>query len=284
MTALKNLSQAPGTNVAINGLQSTVAILNPMIRYLVPYQTVCDYWNYFWTYLSRAHLRADELRLRPAGRCSTWATRCSPTASARGRDRARSTAAAAPRVLTGGDEFLHAQAYGAAIDNQGNADCETGQRGYPKKLNYLDPQGRNLATDAHTPGRPGSDLRRPRPGPRRRDVHPQPPDRPAAGLQPDEPMRRQAQAPQGNEQVRRRGDRDRRRDRVLLSGLHEVRQPVRLPVHAQRRPSPTPTACSPGRSCGSPASTSARSPRWPPSPAASPTARTRASATPPRCR
>ena len=39
MVALKNLSEAPGTNVAINGLQSTVSILNPMIRYLGPYQT-----------------------------------------------------------------------------------------------------------------------------------------------------------------------------------------------------------------------------------------------------
>jgi hypothetical protein len=45
--------------------------------------------------------------------------------------------------------------YGAAIDNKGNADCETGQRGYPKKLNYFDPQGRNLDTDQHTPGDQG---------------------------------------------------------------------------------------------------------------------------------
>ncbi len=57
--------------------------------------------------------------------------------------------------LTGGNEFLHSEAYGAAIDNQGNADCETGQRGYPKKLNYFDPQGRNLDTDQHTPGNQG---------------------------------------------------------------------------------------------------------------------------------
>ena len=54
-----------------------------------------------------------------------------------------------------GDEYLHAQPYGAAIDNQGNADCETGQRGYPKKLNSFDPQGRNLAVDPHTPGDQG---------------------------------------------------------------------------------------------------------------------------------
>ncbi|MEA2314124.1 MAG: phospholipid/cholesterol/gamma-HCH transport system substrate-binding protein, partial [Solirubrobacteraceae bacterium] len=52
MAALKNLAQAPGTNIGINALTSTVSTLNPMIRYLGPYQTVCDGWNYFWTYLS----------------------------------------------------------------------------------------------------------------------------------------------------------------------------------------------------------------------------------------
>ena len=55
----------------------------------------------------------------------------------------------------GGNEFLHSQQYGAAITNQGNADCEIGQRGYPKKLNYFDPQGRNIAVDPHTPGDQG---------------------------------------------------------------------------------------------------------------------------------
>ena len=52
MNALKALAQAPGTNIALNGLTSTVKTLNPMVRYLGPYQTVCDDWNYWWTYLS----------------------------------------------------------------------------------------------------------------------------------------------------------------------------------------------------------------------------------------
>ena len=52
MDALKNLSLAPGTNMAVNALTSTVSTLNPMVKYLGPYQTVCNDWNYFWTYLS----------------------------------------------------------------------------------------------------------------------------------------------------------------------------------------------------------------------------------------
>jgi hypothetical protein len=56
----------------------------------------------------------------------------------------------------GGNEYLHAQAYGAAVDKRGNADCETGQRGYVLKLNHADPQGRDLGIDPHTPGDQGS--------------------------------------------------------------------------------------------------------------------------------
>ena len=52
MAALKNLAQAPGTNIGINALTSTVTTLNPMISYLGPYVTVCNDWNYCWTYLS----------------------------------------------------------------------------------------------------------------------------------------------------------------------------------------------------------------------------------------
>jgi hypothetical protein len=56
--------------------------------------------------------------------------------------------------LFGGQQNLHSQNYGAAIDNQGNADCEVGQRGYPQKLTS-DPAGRQIVTDVHTPGNQG---------------------------------------------------------------------------------------------------------------------------------
>jgi virulence factor Mce-like protein len=154
MTALKNLSQAPGTNVAINGLQSTVSILNPMIRYLGPYQTVCDYWNYFWTYLSE-HI-SEQTSFGFAQRVLfNEGNPLQPNSVGTQGALAPADGGGTTLPVTGGNEYLHAQVYGAAIDNQGNADCETGQRGYPKKLNYFDPQGRDLATDPHTPGDQG---------------------------------------------------------------------------------------------------------------------------------
>jgi virulence factor Mce-like protein len=154
MTALKNLAQAPGTNVAVNGLVSTVNTLNPMIRYLGPFQTVCDDWNYWWTYYSEhiSSLTAYGMAQRAMINLGSIA------GNGVGQQGANAPANGVPPTiagLMGGTEYLHAQPYGAAIDNQGNADCETGQRGYPLKLNHLDPQGRNLATDPRTPGDQG---------------------------------------------------------------------------------------------------------------------------------
>jgi virulence factor Mce-like protein len=154
MNALKNLSQAPGTNVAVNALTSTVNTLNPMVRYLGPYQTVCDDWNYFWTYLSEHISEATSFGFAQRALIN-FGNPTQPNNVGSAGATAPANGGGSTSLLTGGNEFLHAQAYGAAVDNQGNADCETGQRGYPLKLNSLDPQGRNFATDAHTPGDQG---------------------------------------------------------------------------------------------------------------------------------
>jgi virulence factor Mce-like protein len=157
LSALEQLALAPGTNQALNGLTSTVGTLNPMVRYLGPYQTVCDDWNYWWTYVAD-HLSAQTefgfaqralLNLAaPSGGGVGQQGATTPVNGTSGSD-------SPPLTVFGGQQFLHAQSYGAAIDNSGNADCETGQRGWPKKLNHFDPQGRNLAVDAHTPGNQG---------------------------------------------------------------------------------------------------------------------------------
>ncbi len=147
MVALRTLAQAPGTNLALNALVATVGTLNPMIRYLGPYQTVCDDWNYWWTYLSE-HL-SEATSFGFAQRVLLM------LANSAELNNVGTQGATGPANGVGGNEFLHSQNYGAAIDNAGNADCETGQRGYPKQLNSFDPQHRNLAIDPHTPGDQG---------------------------------------------------------------------------------------------------------------------------------
>ncbi len=145
MEALKGLAQAPGTNVAINALASTVQTLNPMVKYLGPYQTVCDYWNYWWTFLSEHISQPTNVGFAQRALLNFAQPNQPGSVGDQG----------ASQPVDGPIEYYHGQTYGAAIDNQGNADCETGQRGYPKKLNYFDPQHRNLGTDTHTPGDQG---------------------------------------------------------------------------------------------------------------------------------
>jgi virulence factor Mce-like protein len=154
MTSLKSLAEDPGTNVALNGLLSTVNLLNPMVKYLGPYQTVCDEFNYTWTYL--ADVVSEPTTFGTAQRGLLM------NANPLQANNPASEPASGPQnggssdTPLGGNGYAHAPAYGAAVDNQGNADCEAGQRGYPKKLNYFDPQGRDLDTDAHTPGDQGT--------------------------------------------------------------------------------------------------------------------------------
>jgi hypothetical protein len=126
-----------------------------MMRVLGPYVTVCNTWNYWWTYLAE-HLsektsfgfaqRALLMTSNPLQPNNVSQQGATSQVNGRGTD-------ALP--FLGGNQYLHSQNYGAAIDNHGNADCEAGQRGYPLKLNHLDPQGRNLALDPHTPGNQG---------------------------------------------------------------------------------------------------------------------------------
>jgi phospholipid/cholesterol/gamma-HCH transport system substrate-binding protein len=157
MASLKSLAQDPMTNVALNGLKATVGTLNPMLRYLGPYQTVCDNFNYFFSYLQ------DNVSV-PGGNFGTGQRILVKAANPLQPNSIGNAGANVPvnggapggdNPIFGGNAYLHSQPYGAAIDNQGNADCEIGQRGYVKQLNHFDPQHRLFATDVHTPGDQG---------------------------------------------------------------------------------------------------------------------------------
>ena len=154
MRALKNLTLAPGTNIALNGLTNTTQTLNPMVRYLGPFQTVCDSWNYWWTYLSEHISEATSFGFAQRAMFNTANSAQTNNLGQQGAT-APVNGGGSDSTVTGGNEYAHGPTYGAAVDNAGNADCETGQRGYPLKLNHLDPQGRNFDTDAHTPGNQG---------------------------------------------------------------------------------------------------------------------------------
>jgi virulence factor Mce-like protein len=153
MDSLRTLAQAPGTNIALNALIDTVQTLNPMVKYLGPYQTVCDDWNYWWTYIADHFSEATAFGY--AERVLLMQSNPAQPNNVSDQGAVTPVNGGGFDSPLGGNEYAHGQTYGAAIDNQGNADCEAGQRGYPLKLNGLDPQGRDLASDAHTPGDQG---------------------------------------------------------------------------------------------------------------------------------
>jgi ABC-type transporter Mla subunit MlaD len=158
LASLKALARDPGSDVALNGLYSTVSTVNPIVRYLGPYVTTCNEWNYFWVEL--ADLVSEQTQFGMAQRALiNFGNQQTNNVGKQGATQPAD--GYQPGDLPGASgtadaEYLHGPAYGAAVDNNGNADCEVGQRGYPAKLNYSDPKARSLDTDPHTPGDQGT--------------------------------------------------------------------------------------------------------------------------------
>jgi hypothetical protein len=152
LEAVRDLATASGTNIAVNALTTTVASLNPMLRYLGPYVTACDYWNYWWTYLSE-HI-SEQTTFGMAQRVLIAFANHQPN-NVGSVESPQPANGYGPLPDLPDAEYLHNPTYGAAIDSSGFADCETGQRGYPQKLNFFDPKGRKLDMDQHTPGDQG---------------------------------------------------------------------------------------------------------------------------------
>jgi phospholipid/cholesterol/gamma-HCH transport system substrate-binding protein len=151
LDALGNLARDPGTNVAVNGLGATVNTLNPQLRYLGPYVTACNAWNYMWVEI--ADLVSQQTNFGMAQRALIqFGNQQQNSVTSLPADQPANGQGVPPGQTP---EYLHGPVYAAAVDNNGNADCEALQRGYPLKLNHLDPQGRNLDADQHTPGDQG---------------------------------------------------------------------------------------------------------------------------------
>jgi hypothetical protein len=156
MDQLRSLALDPGTNVALNGLIDTVNLLNPMVRYLGPYQTVCDYWNYDWTDLADVVSEPSQFGTAQRGMfMSADPLQPNNPGAQPASAPVNGNAPLGDLNPLGGNVYFRAPTYGAAVDNSGNADCETGQRGNPRQLNFFDPQHRLFDTDQHTPGNQG---------------------------------------------------------------------------------------------------------------------------------
>jgi ABC-type transporter Mla subunit MlaD len=155
LVSLRELMRDPSTGRALRGLTATSTTLKPQLRYLGPYQTVCNYWTSFFTFFA-GHVsqagpfgHAQRVAIKSTGQQTNSPSSIGAADSANGEGYQEATR------RRGSPVHLHGQAYNAAIDDEGNADCENGQRGYIRRLARFAEPRLQVVTDPHTPGNQG---------------------------------------------------------------------------------------------------------------------------------
>ena len=157
LRAVRDLAQSPTTDMTLAGLTATMKTLNPTLRWAGPHVTVCNYFTYFWTFLAD-HL-ADEdatgtvqriqVKTAPLLQKDSMATFGAPLPANGGH------VDPIQKALTGDAAAFHGQEYGAAVTPAGEADCESGQRGYLDRLASGYPSNLHIVVEPRTPGAQG---------------------------------------------------------------------------------------------------------------------------------
>jgi phospholipid/cholesterol/gamma-HCH transport system substrate-binding protein len=154
--AAEDLGDNPNTLLALKDLRRGVQVTRPGLEFVAPYQTVCNFFVYFFnplgTHQSASVSGGTTERIlaklvdtqQPNSLGTTESTK--PVDVPRGEDPQQDP----PK------QVLHTQYGGPAIDSSGRADCQGGQTGYPFRVesNPRYPGG-HLAVDGNTPGLAG---------------------------------------------------------------------------------------------------------------------------------
>src|SRR3954462_11625549 len=133
--ALYDLARHPVTLLALQDLNRTFQVLRPLAEYVAPYNTVCNNGNAFFTGLA-GHMSesvtggTSEVVLVRTG-TNDQGHSLNQDESERPAD---VPANVDPQTYVDKEgnhyQVLHGEAYGPAVDAQGNADCQAGQYGY----------------------------------------------------------------------------------------------------------------------------------------------------------
>jgi hypothetical protein len=158
--AAEDLGDNPNTLLALRDLRTAVRVTKPAIKFVAPYQTVCNYLVYFFnplgTHQSAAIPGGTSERIlaklvdtnQDNSLGSTESTH--PVDVPRGQDPQSEPA----------KQVLHTQYGGPAVDGSGRADCQGGQTGYPFRLSaHPRYPGGHLVVDPNTPGLAGGTFR-----------------------------------------------------------------------------------------------------------------------------
>jgi len=135
-----DLFENPNTLLALKDLTTAVAVTRPAIQFIAPYQTVCNYLNYFIHPLGEMQ---SVVQTGPTGGGTVLNQNVKIPNTYQQNNYGSSTGSRPWDILPGqkpqgaqdqqGNPLfrLYAPPYSPAIDAQGNADCQLGQNGYP---------------------------------------------------------------------------------------------------------------------------------------------------------
>ena len=153
MDALRNLSEAPTTIGALRGLTDTEMTLQPQLRYLGPYVTVCNYWNMFWTFTAEHFTAPDQTGGSERALLNQAASQDDGIGSQGANEFANGKNVGSTNG--GAPQYLHNNFYGDAVTPQGTANCTIGQQGYVYSANpYGYPEYHRASVDHPFQDRP----------------------------------------------------------------------------------------------------------------------------------
>src|SRR5918992_1733135 len=161
--ALEDLSENPNTLLALRDLRRAVRGTRPAVEFVAPYQTVCNYFVYFFNPLG-THQSAPV----PGGTSERILAKLAGGAQPNNLGTTESTrpvdVPADQDPQASSQQSLHTQYGGPAVDRSRRADCQGGQTGYPDRLitdgryppdnaaGRVPGGGRHVGGDPDTPG------------------------------------------------------------------------------------------------------------------------------------
>jgi hypothetical protein len=165
--AAEDLGDNPSTLLALRDLRTALRVTKPAIQFVAPYQTVCNYLNYFFNPLG-----THQSAVVPGGTTERILAKLVDTQQPNSLGSTESTHPV--DVPSDQDpqsdppkQALHTQYGGPAVDGSGRADCQGGQTGYPNRV-VTNPRyppddaaggfvggGSHVAVDGNTPGLAG---------------------------------------------------------------------------------------------------------------------------------
>ncbi|MGI8845024.1 MAG: MlaD family protein [Thermoleophilaceae bacterium] len=156
--ALDKLAQNPNTLLAIRDLRTTNAVLRPALEYVAPYQTVCNYFNYFVFPLGEHQSQVSALGGTQQEQGVRLPNNMQPNslgsiATSRNVDTPPGVNPVGAKDASGQQLNRRlSQINQPAIDAQGNADCQVGQNGFPAGKLSNGRYGPGLAPDGSPSG------------------------------------------------------------------------------------------------------------------------------------